>query len=129
MRRLAIFAAIALIGATGWLTNSESGLRALAGLAAGASGGQLQIEGESGRLLGTFSLGQVRWTDPKQQIEISGLHVDWSPAALLHGTLQIATLSVEQLHITRQPSSTPTPPPTDLRLPLAVAARCAGARR
>jgi translocation and assembly module TamB len=122
MRRLAIFAAIALIGATGWLTNSESGLRALAGLAAGASGGQLQIEGESGRLLGTFSLGQVRWTDPKQQIEISGLHVDWSPAALLHGTLQIATLSVEQLHITRQPSSTPTPPPTDLRLPLAVAA-------
>ncbi len=122
MRRLVLISAIALIAATGWLTGSESGLRALAGLAAGASGGQLQIASASGRLLGTFTLDQVCWTDTTQQIEISGLHVDWSPAALLRGQLQIATLSVEQLHISPQPNSPPTPPPTDLRLPLAVAA-------
>jgi translocation and assembly module TamB len=122
MRRLAIFAAIALIGTAGWLTSSESGLRALAGLAESASGGRLQVDAAGGRLLGAFSLGRVRWADPTQQIEISGLHVDWSPAALLHGTLQIATLSVEQLHVTQQPNSTPIALPTDLRLPLAVAA-------
>jgi translocation and assembly module TamB len=120
MRRLALLITVALIGVAGWLTTSESGLRALTGLAASASGGRLQIDADSGRLLGTFSLGQVRWTDPEQEIEISGLQVDWSPAALLQGTLRISTLSIEQLHITQLPSSTPTPLPTDLRLPLAV---------
>jgi translocation and assembly module TamB len=120
MRRLVSIAALVILGLAGWLGSSESGLRAIAGLAASVSGGRLQIDVASGRLLGAFSLGQVRWTDPEQQIEISGLHVDWSPAALLHGTLQIATLGIEQLHVTLRPSPTPTPLPTDLRLPLAV---------
>lgn len=120
MRRLVSIAALVILGLAGWLASSEGGLRATAGLAASISGGRLQIDVASGRLLGAFSLGRVQWTDPTQQIEISGLHVDWSPAALLHGTLQIAALSIDQLHITQRPSPTPTPPPTDLRLPLAV---------
>jgi translocation and assembly module TamB len=122
MRRLVLVATLVIVGLAGWLTGSESGLRTVAGLAGSFSGGRLQIEVAGGHLLGAFSLGQVRWTDPEQEIGISGLQVDWSPAELLHGRLQIATLSIEQLRITQQPSSTPTPLPSDLRLPLAMAA-------
>src|SRR5574343_1525197 len=118
MKRAQEIAALVILGLAGWLASSESGLRATAGLAASISGGRLQIDVTSGRLLGAFSLGQVRCTDPEQQIEISGLHVDWSPAALLHRTLQIASLGIDQLHVSLRPS--PTPPPIDLRLPLAI---------
>ena len=117
---LRIPAALAVLGTAGWLTTSESGLGALAGLAASASGERLQVEAASGRLLGGFTFGRLRWQDADRQIEAVDLSVDWAPAALLHGTLQIATLSVDQLRLTQRPSSTATPVPTDLRLPLAV---------
>lgn len=120
MRRFILFATIALLGIAGWLTTTDSGLRALAGAAERASGGRLQIEATDGRLLGAFKLGQLRWTDGQQQVEISDLHVDWSPPALLNGKLQIVALSIDQLHLTQQPDSLPTPLPTDLRLPLAL---------
>ena len=117
---LAIVAFVAFVGAAGWLTTSDSGLRALAGVAESASGGRLIIEQPSGRLLDNFAFGQVRWQSADLQLSATQLRLAWSPAALLHGTLQIAELSIDRLDIATRPSDVPTPPPSELRLPLTV---------
>lgn len=122
-RRLALLASAAVIGGLGWLTTSQSGLQATIGLAQSATAGQLQIEQASGRLLGTLDIGQLRWQGATLQVEATQIHLDWSPSALLHATLDIAELSIASLRIVTTPSDTPTPPPTDLQLPLTVDAQ------
>jgi translocation and assembly module TamB len=110
----------ALVGGTAWLASSASGLQQLARLAGSASGGRLQIDQPSGRLLGPLEIATLRWQTPELQVQAERIHVDWRPATLLRGSLAIAELRIEQLHIVSAPSEPPTPPPTDLRLPLAV---------
>ncbi|PKO48275.1 MAG: hypothetical protein CVU31_06360 [Betaproteobacteria bacterium HGW-Betaproteobacteria-4] len=122
-RRLALLASAAVIAGFGWLTTSQSGLQTAIGLAASASAGQLQVEQARGRLLGNLDIGQLRWQGADLQVEATQIHLDWSPAALLHGTLDIAELSIASLHIVSTPSDTPAPAPTDLQLPLTVNAK------
>ncbi|MGB4063301.1 MAG: translocation/assembly module TamB domain-containing protein [Azonexus sp.] len=119
----ALLASAAVIGGFGWLTTSESGLQTAIGLAQNATAGQLQIEQASGRLLGNMDIGQLRWQAAKQQIEAKQIHLDWSPSALFRGALDIAELSIADLHIVTTPSDTPTPAPTDLQLPVTVNAK------
>lgn len=110
----------ALAGGLLWLTASESGLRAAAALASSASGGRLQIEQASGRLLGPLRIATLHWETPDRQVRAEQLQLDWSPAALLHGELAIGELRLARLQISGAPDSPPEPPPTDLTLPLAV---------
>ncbi|HEX6734419.1 MAG TPA: translocation/assembly module TamB domain-containing protein, partial [Azonexus sp.] len=104
-----------------WLGHSRSGLTAVLQLAAAASGGRLHAAGADGRLLGALRIASLRWDDGELQIDAEQVQLDWSPAALLQGRLQIAALSAERLQIVSQPGGPPLPPPTELRLPLAVA--------
>jgi translocation and assembly module TamB len=113
-------AGAALVASLLWLTSSESGLNTVARLAGSASAGRLQVEPASGRLLGNVDIGLLRWQSADLQVEARQIHLDWSPQALLRGRLDIAELSIAQLHIVSTPSSTPTPAPTDLQFPLAV---------
>jgi translocation and assembly module TamB len=122
-RRLALLASAALIGGLGWLTTSESGLKTALSLAESATAGQLHVEQASGRLLGNFDIGELRWQGANQQIEATQIHLDWTPSALLHGSLDVAELSIASLHIVTAPSKTPTPAPTDLQLPFTVNAK------
>ena len=50
-----------------------------------------------------------------------GIHLDWSPADLLRGRLQVAALDIATLRIDQPPSDAPATLPADLQLPLAVA--------
>ncbi|MBS1145351.1 MAG: hypothetical protein H6R14_2757 [Proteobacteria bacterium] len=122
-RHLLLATGTALLASLGWLTTSESGLQTVVALAESASGGQLQVDQASGRLLGNLDIGQLRWTSPDLRIEASGLHLDWSPTALLHGDLDLAELSASALHVSSTPSTAPTPVPSDLQLPLTVNAK------
>lgn len=115
-RHLLLASGTALLAGLGWLTTSESGLHAALSLANAATGGQLLVEQARGRLLGTIDIGQLRWTSPDLRIEATGVHLDWSPAALLHGELAIAELRADALHITSAPSAAPTPVLADLQL-------------
>lgn len=119
-RKLLLASTVILIASATWLTTSESGLQATTRLASSLTGGQLQIEQASGRLSGPLDLGRLHWQSTGLDIEATQIHLDWSPSALLHGTLQIAELTVGHLHIANQPSASPSIAPTDLRLPLAI---------
>jgi translocation and assembly module TamB len=125
MRRALGLLSLLLLGgiATGalWLGGSENGLQTVAQLAGQASGGKLQIEAPGGRLLGPLNIASLRWETPELQVQAEQIRLDWSPAELLHGRLQIAELSADKLHIVSAPNQPPSPPPTELLLPLAIA--------
>ena len=124
MRRLAALTFIAisaLLGAATWLTTSDSGLQTAIRLASRASGGQLQIDGASGRLGGPLDIASLRWQGTELQLAADSIHLDWSPAALLRGELHIAELAVASLSIDKPPSQEAATLPSDLQLPLAIA--------
>lgn len=124
MRRpvLTAFAVLlaALLGGLLWLGASNSGLQATLQLASVASGGRLTVGAASGRLLGPLHLDRLRWHSAELQVDAADLELDWSPAELLHGRLQIAALTAERLQIVSTPAG-PAPPPDELLLPLSVA--------
>src|SRR5574343_1271304 len=109
-----------LLGAAAWLTCTDRGLQTAIDLAQRATGGQLQIEQASGRLIGPLDMATLRWQGADLQVAASSLHVDWSPGTLLHGALRIADLDIQTLAITKPPSPDPAVLPADLQLPLAV---------
>lgn len=124
--RLAIVLAVVVLvigtvlGGLAWLAASESGLHTLTRLLVDASGGRLTLEQAGGRLLGPLRIDRLRWQTPELQVELHGLRLDWRPAALLAGRLHIDTLGLDRLAVDSPSSDTASPPPTDLRLPLAV---------
>lgn len=117
---LPLLAAATLLGGATWLATSGSGLHRALDLARRASGGQLQIEQASGRLIGPLSIATLRWQGADLQLDASGIRLDWSPAALLHGELRIAELAIDTLAIAKPPSPEPAVLPADLQLPLAL---------
>jgi len=123
LRRLLIAptAALALLGAgTLWLGHSESGLQTALNLARQASGGSLRFAGAQGKLADSLQIDELRWESAELQITARQLRLDWSPAALLAGTLAIAELTAASLDIVVAQSDAPTPPPENLRLPLSL---------
>ncbi|HXE39060.1 MAG TPA: translocation/assembly module TamB domain-containing protein [Azonexus sp.] len=123
--RPALLATIAVLaslaGTLLWLSASSSGLGAAAEVAGWASGGRLHIEEADGRLLGPLRIAALRWETPDLQMRAEQVEIDWSPAALLGGRLEVGDLRIARLHISSSPDRPPAQAPTDLRLPLAVA--------
>ncbi len=99
---------------------SERGLWLSTRLAAELSGGQLTIGEPSGSLAEAFSLPTLHWRDETLDLQLSGVQVEWRPAALRRGKLAIIGLSADSLRIARRGSEQPAVPPASLRLPLAV---------
>lgn len=111
---------LAGFGALAWLAASAHGLGALAGLAGSLSGGRLQVGGVSGRLLGPLGIAEIRWQDGPQSLRVAGLEVDWSPAALLAGRLEVTRLAAAEIAFDAPASEQPPALPSSLHLPLAV---------
>lgn len=109
-----------LVAGAIWLSQSESGLQSVAQIASQASGGRLLIEQSSGRLSGPLRIEHLAWTSPGIKISVDGLRLDWQPGALLHGQLAISELSADLLRLDIAGSNQASPPPSDLRLPVAV---------
>ena len=109
-------------GGLAWLASSESGLQMAGRLLASATGGQLSLNGLTGRLLGPLSIDELRWRDKDLALSARGVEFEWTPSALRHSRLEVAELRVAALTIDTLGPSTPgpTPLPDDLTLPLAV---------
>ncbi|MDD2744153.1 MAG: translocation/assembly module TamB domain-containing protein, partial [Rhodocyclaceae bacterium] len=124
MRRQLALAGLTLISALAgggyWLSQTESGWQRLAGFAAQASAGRLQIGASHGSLSGPLHIEKLSWESPELKLQIIDLQLDWRPSALFSGQLAINTLRIGELHLSPTDSSEQRPPPTDLRLPLTV---------
>lgn len=118
---LALGSLALLLGLTlGWLLGSESGLQASLRWLVPLAPGELRIDGATGRWLGPLRIEQLRWAEGEKQVLADRLELDWQPAALLQGALQVAQLHAGHLQVDWPASPTPTPAPENLRLPLAV---------
>ena len=115
------FATLALLIATlGGLGGTEAGLRLLAEGATALSGGNLLIEGAEGHLLGHVRLAALRLHRADLHLDLTRVDLDWTPAALLHGRLDIAALSAADVVVATPPDDTPATLPASLELPVAV---------
>ncbi len=117
---LFVFLVAILASATAWLLASEGGLQLAARLAVAASGGQLEIEGVSGRLLGPLTVERAAWKAPDLAVAVVQARLDWEPAALFERRLAVTALSAARVAVDSTSSDEPLVPPDDLRLPVAV---------
>src|SRR5581483_864243 len=112
--------ALALVALAGYVA-SERGLAFLVARIVAQSGGRIAIEGSSGSVAGTMRFRRIVWRGPDATVAAEDVVVDWSPGALWSRRLAIRGLGAHRVSIALAPSSgAAAPPPTDLRLPLAV---------
>ena len=76
---------------------------------------ELTITEINGRLLTGLSLGKLRWQSDDMIVELTDSKLQWLPANLLQGNIDIEQLFVSQLQITQLTRS--EEPPSDLVLP------------
>jgi len=123
MKRLAlVLIALVALAAAALLVASRSDRLLEWGLQqiAAASGGRISFEGVHGDLAGTPTIDRVRYADADVIVEARNARLDWTPALLALGRLDIASLSADEIDVTVIPSETPSPVPSSLALPFVV---------
>ena len=93
--------------ATGWLGGTQSGLQAVVDLAARLSGGVVSVEAPEGYLLGQLKVGALHVRTPTLQVDIRDLVIDWRPAALARGGLDMNTLAAAEVSVGSTPRVEP----------------------
>jgi translocation and assembly module TamB len=83
----------------------------------------LLSEGASGSLRKGGEVKRLVWQQDGMTVEANDVALSWQPWSLLHGTLQLNSLSASMVRVDdqRPPSTTPSLPPTALGLPLRIA--------
>ena len=106
--------------ATGWLGGTQSGLQAVVDLAARLSGGVVSVEAPEGYLLGQLKVGALHVRTPTLQVDIRDLVIDWRPAALARGGLDMNTLAAAEVSVASSPSDEAATLPASLEVPAAL---------
>ena len=91
--------------ALAWLLGTERGLHIAVLAVERFSDGQVQVEAPSGRIAGPLHVGRVRVDLPTLKLDVAGLTLEWSPAALLKRNLQVARLAAASIDISTAPGS------------------------
>ncbi len=112
-----LFSILSLSAVAGWLLATSSGLQWLVSL---GSGGAVNLQGANGTLLGPLGARTLSFTSGNTRVTVRDIHLEWRPAALLAGRLEIATLTAQSVEILSPPSDEPLTLPQDLRLPLSL---------
>lgn len=102
------------------LVTTESGLAALANLAAAVSGGRLQIVGVQGRLLDGLRIDRLEYADADLRLSARDVYLAWQPADLFQRRLEVQRLDVAALDLASRDKGQAPKVPTDLQLPLAL---------
>lgn len=123
MKRLAAGALILLlllVGAGGWLFGSRAGLSLL--VAQLEAQGWVSVEVVEGRLLDRLDVHGVELRLASLTLTVEHALLDWQPAALLHGRVQVHTLAASGIRLTLhgQDAAAPSEPPAHWVWPLAV---------
>ncbi|HLW13030.1 MAG TPA: hypothetical protein VKU81_10070, partial [Casimicrobiaceae bacterium] len=113
---LVVIAIAALVG----YGLSEQGLPFIVARIVAQTGGRISVEEPTGSITGTMRFKRITWRGADATVIADDVVVDWNPGALWGKRVSIHGLGARHLDIAIKPSSEPTRPPTDLRLPLAV---------
>jgi len=81
---------------------------------------QLQLSGVSGTLREGGQIAELQWAQPGTQATLTGLHIRWDWRALLSRHLALSELSAERLTLRDHGKAPPSPPLTELTLPLTI---------
>lgn len=111
-RRWLLATVIALSAGVSWLLASTSGLHFLVATMARS----VTLSEVSGTLLGPINAKTLIIIRPDLRITARDIRLDWRPAALLDGKLEITMLAARDVDVL----SLPSPYPDKLRLPLAI---------
>ena len=120
----ALLALLILVGAAWvWSDHSRSLATSLEQLARYLPSDQtLEVKDVKGSLRSGGSIGWLRWQRGALSVEARDLRLGWTLRPLLDGELQLAHLAVAHLRIDDQRAPVAPTAPTDLSLPLKVAA-------
>jgi translocation and assembly module TamB len=99
---------------------SDRGLPYIVARIVAQTGGRITIEDPTGSVAGTMRFRRITWRGADATVTADDVVVDWSPGSLWSRRLSIRGLGARHVDIELKPSTGPTAPPTDLRLPLAV---------
>lgn len=81
---------------------------------------QLQLSGVSGTLREGGQIAELQWTQPGTRATLTDLHIRWDWRALLSRHLALSELSAERLELRDHGQAPPSPPLTELTLPLTI---------
>ncbi|MCA1924973.1 MAG: translocation/assembly module TamB domain-containing protein [Thiobacillus sp.] len=119
---LALCGGVFALGA--YLVATQSGLLTLTRAAAALSADRFVFEGGEGRLTGPFAFKRVEIRTATQNVVLDDVRVQWQPASLFDGRVEIDQLAIRAARITAtQVDDTPLVPPASLRLPFDVQMR------
>jgi translocation and assembly module TamB len=86
-----------------------------------ATGGKLVFEGVQGAIVGTPTIGRIRYEDEDVLVEARDATFEWSPLALVFGKVDVASLAAAAVTIRTKPTEGPSSLPEDIGLPLPIA--------
>ena len=115
-KRGGLLGLLLFIALAGWLITSSSGLQWLAGMVSRHS--ILSLQGVNGTLLGPVSIETLEIGATRLRITARDVKLDWRPAALLKGRLELAELTAQEVEMLSLPS--PYPENLCLALPLSL---------
>ncbi len=122
-----MFLLLLIVLAGGGAISTETGANGLLALAKRILPGQLSYGQVNGRLLGPLRIEQLRYEDGPLHVTLASGELDWEPAGLLDGVLNVVRLRVDGLELRLPPGQETAPAPStepftlpDIQLPLAV---------
>jgi translocation and assembly module TamB len=121
--RLLLQLLILILLLLGFVLGTQTGLRMAIAVAEDVAPGMIEVGGVDGRILGELRLHDLRLNLPGLALVLGRLHLDWSPAALLGGTLKIAELSASDIDIVAEPGPEKEPTPfalPQIKLPIGI---------
>ncbi|HEY7929656.1 MAG TPA: translocation/assembly module TamB domain-containing protein [Steroidobacteraceae bacterium] len=92
-------------GALMLIGNTRAGQRLLANATASLTGGQVRLQGVSGRFPDNLRVQQLLLSDPQGPwLRASSVHLDWSPLALLQDRIRIRVVDADTAAVLRRPA-------------------------
>ncbi len=81
-------------------------------------GTRVEVAGLAGLVPFDLHVAELRFADPQGVwLEAEGLRLIWSPAALLHGRVEVAALGADRIKLLRRPPTSPAADDEPFRLP------------
>ena len=111
---------LVMLMALAWIVGTHTGSRFLLQSVQTLSAQQLSFVGIEGRLLDHLQIDEVHFRSQTQQLDLSGVELDWKPLALFGNRLSVNSLKISAVRSASAPDNQALAMPSSLLLPLAL---------